>query len=201
MSRTTIVAAVAGLVLLAGCDNSTEPSPPPTSEASLTTVTEEPAQTTTEAPEETSEEPTEEPTADGPPELPDEATEQTEAGAVAFAMHYLRLINYTGKSPETGLLEPLAAEGCESCVNHEESVAYGVENGDYLEQDTFQIGDPETIFTGDGARVAVPVEQVEQPYLRDGEPTDRTLPQASATLVVRAQWSDGWLVESITVDQ
>lgn len=203
MRRTAIIAAVASLALLPACTEETEPSPMPTSEDALTTATEEPEdEAVTSEPEETTEEPTtEEPDAEGPPEMPAEAEEQTEEGAIAFATHYLELINYTGRYPEVGVLEPLAAESCESCRNHEESVSYSVENEEYLKEDTWELGDPETIFTGDGARVAVPVQQPEQSYYKDGEALAETLPEDSATLVVRVIWQDEWLIETITVDE
>ena len=106
-------------------------------------------------------------------------------GAEAFAIHYLEMVNYTGRHPEEGLLEPLAAEGCKSCANHEEAVAYGVEYGDYLLEDTFVLDTADTIFTGDGARVSVPITQPEQTFYRDNEPIDRVAEFAEATLIVR----------------
>lgn len=210
MRRTVIFAVALGLGLLAGCDNGAEPAPPPTSQDALTTATVEPApqdevEATTDAAPATSEaapttaEPTEE--AGGAPEMPDEAKEQTEAGAEAFALHYLDLINYTGMHPETGLLEPLGAEGCKSCDNHEDAVAYGVEHGDYLEQDTFTLDTPMTIFTEDSARVAIPAVQQAQTFYRDGQEIDREIEQEEASLIVRVVWDGGWKVSEITVEQ
>lgn len=198
VTRTAILAAIAGTIALTGCTDSPEPAAPPTSQGALTTATTEPAEddaatseaaATTEAPE-----------ADGPPQMPAQANEQTEEGAEAFALYYVNLINYTGTDPELGLLEPLAAESCTSCANHEESVAYAVENGQYLALEPLKIDKPTSIFTGDTSRVSIPVEQVAQAYLgEDGNPTDRDLPGEVATLVVRVLWEDGWLVSEITV--
>lgn len=197
MNRPVIVAAAVGLALLAGCGDPVEPSPPPTSEDALTTTsdaaTETEAAPTTEAPQ------TEEPEAQGPPEMPEEATEQTEAGAEAFALHYIDLINYTGMHPETGLLEPLGADGCKSCANHEESVTYGVEEGDYLQSATFLADDADVLVTDNAARVSVPIEQQAQSYLNDGVAIDRKLEAAEATLVFRLAWDDGWQVSEIQV--
>lgn len=207
--RLTAIGAAIGLMVLAGCDSTAEPAQPPTQEDALTTATATPAPTTpsdevdatteaaptTEEPTETQEEP------DGPPELPEEATEQTEEGAEAFAIHYLEMVNYTGRYPEEGLLEPLAAEGCKSCANHEEAVAYGVEYGDYLLEDTFVLGAADTIFTGEGARVSIPITQPEQTFYRDDEPIDRVADFAEATLIVRVTWDDAWAVSEITVEQ
>ncbi|KUG53620.1 hypothetical protein AVL62_02230 [Serinicoccus chungangensis] len=204
MRRTAIIAAAASLLLLPACTDQSEPSPMPTSEDALTTATEEPEEpddvAATSEPMET-DEGTSEPAAEGPPEMPAEAQEQTEEGAEAFALHYVGLINYTGVQPELGLLEPLAADDCESCRNHEDSVSFSVENGDYLAEPPLSIGDPSSIFTGESSRVAVPVEQNAQAYLRDGEETDRVLGDEAVTLIIRTVWNDGWLVEEITVEQ
>lgn len=209
--RVLAITAVAGLVLLAGCDNQTDASPPPTTEDALTTATVAPttpddADVTSEEPaavEPTTEEPTtQEPADDGPPEMPAEAQEQTEAGAEAFALHYLELINYTGMHPEVGILEPFGATACKSCESYEESVAYNVDHGDYLAQDTFALGTASTVFTDDSGRVAIPVEQLAQAFLRNGEETERTVNRAEANLIVRVIWeTEGWLVSEITVEQ
>src|SRR5690606_145283 len=98
-----------------------------------------------------------------------------------------------------GLLEPLAADGCKSCENHEESVAYGVETGEHLRGNTFEPGEAQGTLAGEAARVEVPVQQPAQAYVRDGEEVDRNLEQAAATLVFRLTWDDGWTVTEITV--
>lgn len=205
--RRTMIGAAAGLLVLAGCSSgSAEPAQPPTQQDALTTATATAApaptpddvEVTSEAPA-TSDE-AEEPEADGPPEMPDVATEQTQEGATAFAIHYLEMVNYTGKHPTEGLLDPLGAEGCKSCDNHETAVSFGVQNGDYLLEDTFDIGEPNTIFTGDSGRVAVPVVQRAQDFYRDGEAIDRSSESAEATLVIRVQWDGGWTVSEITVE-
>ncbi|OLT18315.1 hypothetical protein BJF80_15990 [Serinicoccus sp. CUA-874] len=203
MTRTTVVAALAGLVLLAGCDSSTEPSAPPTSQDALTTPTEEPSEDTeaTSEPAETPEEATtEEPDADGAPEMPEEATEQTEAGAVAFALHYVEVLNYAMSNPEVGLLEPLALDGCETCDNFEELVEYGANQEEVLAEPMAEVGEVTSIFTDDSARVAIPVTQNAQPFLRDGQAVDRALEEQELSLIVRLQWEDAWRVSTITVD-
>lgn len=207
--RVLAITAVAGLVLLAGCDNQTDASPPPTTEDALTTATVAPttpddADVTSEEPttvEPTTEEPTtDEPDDDGPPEMPAEAQEQTEAGAEAFALHYIDLVNYTGRNPTLGLLDPLATDECQSCANRVDAVAYGVEHGDHLRQDTFIPGTPTTLLTSNTARVALPVEQIAQDYFRGDQSIDRQLTAEQATLVVRLGWAEGWLISGITVE-
>lgn len=207
-------AAVGIVLLLTGCDSGAEPSPPPPSEDALTTTTEpvdDPVPTTSPPPddvEETTAPPpldTSESTAvddSGPPELPDEAQEDSESGAEAFALHYIDIINYTGRYPEVGLLEPLAAEGCLSCSNHEDAVAYMVDHGESVELDGLEVGEVAPLHKpGEGlARVRVPTSQAAQPVLgNDGEIVDN-VPAMDATLVLDLVWNDGWLVSEIRVD-
>lgn len=200
--RTPIAAAVASLGLLAACDTSGEPSAPPTAQDALTTATSSPPEDEVVTSELVTEEPTTEvPEAEGPPEMPAEAMEQTQAGAEAFVEHYVALINYTGSSPEIGLLEPLGGPSCESCRNHEASVEYAVENGDYLDKDTWSLGAVESSFSEDAARIQVDLSQSAQPYLRDGEPIDRALESAQETLIFRLDWDGSWRIQEITVNQ
>lgn len=206
--RVVAIAAAAGLVLLAGCDNQTDPSPPPTTEDALTTATAAPTtppddvDVTTDAAPTTAEPTTSEPAADdGPPEMPPEAQEQTQEGAEAFALHYIDLVNYTGRYPTLGLLEPLAQEECQSCANRVDAVAYGVEHGDHLRDDTFRPGEPMALLTEDSARVALPVTQLPQDFYRGDSVVDRRLSAEEATLVMRLIWNDGWSISEITVEQ
>lgn len=175
MRRSVLTVLVSSLAVVAACSGDTEPADPPTPTDSLTTVTASPPDTDTDtatetAPSSTTESPTESPSesstepsteppttseAGGVPTMPEEAKEDTEAGAEAFALHYIDLINYTGMNPETGVLEPLAADGCKSCENHEASVAYGVENGDYLLNETFEVRDTVALFDASSSTATV----------------------------------------------
>ena len=200
MNRPLILAAAVGLALLAGCGQTVEPSPPPTSEDALTTTSaaadETEAAPTTEAPE------TEEPEAEGPPEMPDEATEQTEAGAEAFALHYIDLINYKGMHPQTGLLEPLGADGCKSCANHEETVQYSVEHSEVLSAPLWSPNDTKaTLFAADDAVVHVDVKQHALEVLdASGSAVDK-VPAGNYELVFELQPADPWRIKSIKVLQ
>lgn len=188
-------------------DTDTETEPEPTSPASDdVSTTSEPAtssppddETTTTSP------PDDEATtsqAAGIPELPDEATEDTEAGAEAFALHYIDLINATGIEPETGVLEPLGADGCESCTNYEEAIARSVEEGEVLREDIFEVGEAVSLHSPSDstASVRVAIDQIEQDtYNADGEVVTN-VPAESVTLVFSLTYQDGWLVEEVVVD-
>lgn len=209
MRRTITAAALGGLILLAGCDDQTDPSPPPTAEDALTTVTAAPVtdevDETTEAAPATQEptEPaatTEAPAADGPPEMPAAAEEQTEEGAEAFALHYIDMVNYTGISPEVGLLEPLSSDGCASCVNYEENVRSLAEN------DAANDGDAATVqqatATGSGESYLVLVELEQNSYnvvTRDGTVLDTYEHVPGVQFMLTLEPSDPWLVQEIQV--
>lgn len=41
---------------------------------------------------------------------------------MAFARHYIDVVNETAINPKTGVLEPLALSTCKTCDNHEQTV-------------------------------------------------------------------------------
>ena len=211
MRRTMIVAAVTGLTLLAGCDSSTEPAPPPPSQDALTTATAAPATpsdeveaTTDAAP--TSEAPTSEdaavtsePVASGVPEMPEEATEQTQEGALSFTEYFVEVVNYTGITPTPGLIAGISSEECDTCSNLEETVAYSADNSNFLKSDLWTVtGQPETlVFTEETALVRAPITQHELPVVDDTDrEVDRTQ-EASYDMALDLVWRDGWVVRAV----
>jgi len=111
---------------LVGCDDGQEPQAPPASEDSVGATDESPQ---TSAPDDAAA------TSTGPgdvaartsdsglPEMPPEATEDSESGAEAFAEYYLKAVNYLGEFPQTGVLSDLASSDCSSCENFESAIA------------------------------------------------------------------------------
>src|SRR5699024_9865753 len=195
-------AIVATAALLAGCQDTAEPADPPsdeemgTSDAAPTTADAAPetqappddVQQTSEAPEQAAPEP------DGPPEMPEVAREDSEAGAEAFALHYVDLINYTGKYPEIGILEPLSADSCESCTNHEDSVSYSAKHHETLRGNIFAISDSVALHdpTNSVADVRLQVTQLSQDVLdADGNVVD-TIEEKDATMVLGLTWDQEW---------
>src|SRR5699024_2511246 len=59
---------------------------------------------------------------DGPPEMPEVAREDSEAGAAAFAAYYLEVLNYSTMAPESGLLSPLSDDSCKACASFEDMI-------------------------------------------------------------------------------
>lgn len=206
------VAALATALVLAGCQSETEPAPPPPSEDALTT-TDAPAEDTAPATspppddvEETSAEPTTEApetTEDsGPPEFPVEAQEDSESGAEAFALHYIDMINYTSRYPEVGLLGALSSDGCASCRNREDSVAYSSEHGERMERDLFAVIESVPLHSpaDSSAIVRVGVQQIAQDVFDEDDSVVDTIDDREATLVFELAWSGEWLVDEVTVD-
>lgn len=130
--KTQLTALVATVALLASCSGGDDPADPPTSQDALTTTSDtapttstgDTAPTTappddteaTSAPDDDATATTE---ADGAPEMPEEAKEDSEAGAAAFATHYLDTLNYSTMTPASGLLSGLVDESCETCTSFE----------------------------------------------------------------------------------
>jgi hypothetical protein len=116
------VAAALSALVIVGCDGGVEPSAPPTSEPALTTATATPdAMAETSEAEATTAEPAEA----GPPKMPEEAREQTEAGAEAFVLHYFAELNEARSSGDTNSLQKLSESSCASCKNFAESASVG----------------------------------------------------------------------------
>lgn len=206
--RALAIAAATGLLLLTACDDQTQPSPPPTTQEALTTATQTPSPSpddtdvTTEAAPTTTEPTTEEPVADdGPPEMPAEAQEQTQAGAIAFAEHFIDVVNYTGIHPTPGMIDDISLEECSTCSNLEATVVYSAENGEILQDDLWEVtSTPEIlVFSGINALVRVPLQQHELPVWNlSGDEVDRTEQQA-LDLGVDLTWEEGWKVRAVQV--
>ncbi|MGI8946536.1 MAG: DUF6318 family protein [Ornithinimicrobium sp.] len=130
--RAKRVTAALSLAILAGagCTGPGQPSPPPEPVESLgeSSATSEPPPPDTETKTATA---TSSPTtkAGGAPELPPEATEQTEAGAEAFVAHYFDLLNYGTMTPDAGALANTGTPQCQTCVAFEESLQSLAEDG------------------------------------------------------------------------
>lgn len=205
--RATTATALVLAVLLVGCQGDPEPADPPTSQDALTTTDAAP---TTDAPpsddvSETSAAPDDVAVttdAGGPPTLPDEARENTEAGAEAFALHYLAVVNFTSRTPTPGLIEKLSAGGCLSCENRANSVRYSADNHEHTERDLFDVNDSVALYDPgrSTAVVRVDVQQIAQDvFSAEGDVVD-TIDEQSATLVFDLAWDAGWSVTEIQVD-
>lgn len=179
----TLIGTVVALVMLGGCSPDAEPSPPPTPTGPVTTSP-TPADTvtstgptptsatttsatTTEPPDSTTE--TSSPEATGAPTLPPEATEDTEAGAEAFARYYMDVLNAVYTNPGSVDFAIYHGPGCTFCpILEEEIVGLADENLRYR-LPPFSIESLEGTGLGDG-RATMVARVTTTPYeVIDGE--------------------------------
>lgn len=212
--RTPAPALLIAAALLTGCNGGAEPSAPPSSEDALTTSSPAPAPTTDTAPTtgapgddvelttapgdavETTE-------AGGPPVLPEEAQEDSESGAEAFALHYLDLLNYAATTPAQGLIDPLASDECETCGGFQEMINTYVSNDERAAGPILQIegsraisnGLTTTVFLDSVQTVPATLDAAGDVATASGDPTDFTM------VMTVTREAEGWTVSAIQVQQ
>ncbi|MCE0485274.1 DUF6318 family protein [Ornithinimicrobium sediminis] len=195
-----ITATAVGLALLTttACSSAPQPAAPPTPTDSVSATSAAPPEDT--APETATE--TASPPTDALPELPDEAKEQTEAGAEAFVLHYVEIINFTGMSPQEGLLEELATDTCSSCGNYEDTVVYSAQDGQALRARMWRVSDSNALLleAGASAIVRASIDQAAQPVYDGSGDVVSELNAESASLAFSLVWDQGWLIDEIQVE-
>lgn len=163
--RAKRVTAALSLALLAGagCTDPGQPSPPPEPVESLggSSATSEPPPPDTETETATA---TAAPTteAGGAPELPPQATEQTEAGAEAFAQYYVERVNREGQKPQDSMIDKFSDAGCESCKNYEQNIKQLEAEGLRNDGDAAIVNDSSSTSTGETFVAFLNVDQL--PY-------------------------------------
>lgn len=208
--KTKMLTLLAVAALAAGCSGGEEPADPPTSDAALTTSEATPVADpapTTETPDDVSQTSAapdvSETTVDsGPPELPPEAQEDSEAGAAAFAEHYIDMINYTSKYPEVGLLDKLSSENCEVCANFEDTVATSVETGEVSMKNIFEISETVSLYRAaeSAADVRVTTHQNEQDIINTGGEAVEHIEPAEGVLAFSMSWNHAWTVDDLRIE-
>lgn len=196
--RTTVAAAVAALALgLAGCSNSGQPSPPPTPDQPTTTSSPADTAPTTEAAPPTTESPSETASTD----LPPEATEDSEAGAEAFARHYLDVLNALSQNPSTGELTKLSADACRTCANFEAAISGLQERGERTNGPVAEVKSATAVMIGQDAHATVSITQLGPETLAaDGSTATPSASPESVDLVFRLEWTGtAWIVNEIQV--
>lgn len=205
--RTIAPVLLIGAVLLAGCQGDSEPADPPSSQDSLTTatLTTSDAAPTTEAPGDDVEQTTapsdtvETTEASGPPVMPEEAQEDSEAGAKAFVMHYLDTFNYATMTPESGLLDPLGDESCETCNAFIDIVAEYTSANERANGPILTFTEPTGSLTGDHAVLYVEAVQAFPARLNaEGHVVGEEGSPEAFTMVVRLNpTTEGWIISEI----
>ena len=107
MSRLRWLVSTAVAVLLLGGCSGDEPAAGPRPASSPPGTT--PVTTTSPTP--------------APPELPARAQKNTKAGAVAFAHHFIEILNYSAATGEVAALKDVSLRACESCTNITQAIA------------------------------------------------------------------------------
>jgi hypothetical protein len=107
----TATAVCLALLTTAACSSDPQPAAPPTPTDSVSATSAAPPEDT--APETATE--TASPSTDALPELPDEAKEQTEAGAEAFVEFYFATLNELAEDPHENVLTAWDAPDCDTC--------------------------------------------------------------------------------------
>lgn len=209
--KTMTLTMVAAGALLAGCSGEAEPAAPPPSEEALTTSdtapTTDAAPTTEEPPDDVVEttappdvvETTE---AGGPPELPEVATEDSEAGAAAFAEHYLDTLNYSTTTSTSGLIDDLGDPECQTCDNFRELVDSYTSKDQYSDGPVITFDELEARATGETMVILANVTQpIPDTLDRDGNVVESGQEPSSFDMAIRLHWvDDGWRILEIQAE-
>ncbi|MDO5741227.1 MAG: DUF6318 family protein [Ornithinimicrobium sp.] len=175
-----IVAVTLALMVVAGCDTQGDPAPPPPSQDALTTTTPSDDVVATSEAAPTTAEPTE---ADGPPTMPEEAKEKTEAGAEAFVEYWIEGLNSAYKTGDTGDLMDYSSDQCGSCSGLVSAVPKSGLGDDYM-----RVKSAEGLLIGkERASVTTEVKVL----IGEGK--------GLGVIVFELSDGDPWMIESITL--
>lgn len=192
------------LLTIAGCTDAGQPSPPPEPVDSISdpnaTSAPPPPDTETETATETAEttaSPTTE--AGGPPELPAEAKEQTEAGAEAFVAHYFDLLNYGTMTPDADALVNTGTPQCQTCLAFQDSLDTLVENGWRSDGPSVDLLSASATQTDTEFSVTSTIAQINPAVLTSGGEVETTADQPSdVSFTFRLAWTEaGWRVQEV----
>lgn len=168
--RRRVAAAVCVLPLvLAGCAGDPEPKLAPPSE---TPTTESPSSSAA---------PTREPW-----------EKKTNAGAVAFAKHWIAVFNEAQRTGDTDEMRALSAESCGSCTGFARMLEDLYGNGGRLESEGWRVRHavPAHGLPPDAGRVSMRIERSAQVVrYGDGQPDER-FAKSEVTLSARLVWTD-----------
>lgn len=173
--RLALAGIAAGTTLLAGCtgdDASADPSPDETSSSS------EPAEETTEPDVEA-------------PELPEAATEQSEAGAEAFVRYFVDVFNHMQMTGETQSLADISQAECEPCSAGVEYAETTYDSGGRFTGGELSIGDLEPLPVDYGSDFAFYAVGESSPQVREsGDGTVENYTGGRFQLLAYPAWDD-----------
>ena len=189
--------------LLVGCGGGNSAS----GKSSSTTRSHTPS-TTSSAPSTTSSAPTSatassNATYAGAPGVPDEAKYKTDAGAIAFAKHYLKTVNKVGQEPKVGVLEPLALPSCKTCAAQQKTTADDVTKRHRTTGDQFKIISAHRVAAEGSVQINVLCTQPAITVIDEkGKAVETVDPRTKPFgMVFELSWVDGWRAKTIRLDE
>lgn len=206
----TAAAACLAVALAAGCTDDSEPSPPPEPVDSLTddtseepppdtdteTETDDQTETTSEPPPDDVQETTE---AAGAPELPPEASEQTEAGADAFVRYYVRVLNYGAMSADDSLLTDLGLPECSTCASFEQMLSSLASEQTTSDGPVLEVARSSAELTATGAGIDTTLTQLNPAAINSqGAIVSESRAPQEARFLFELEWMETeWVITSI----
>lgn len=179
--------------------STTETSPPPTAEDSLTDRAEASATATPDDAEQTSSAPTDAGEDPGVPKLPEAATEDTEDGANAFSQYYIELVSHLDEFPTDYDIGALASESCLTCEAFEERIDLFNANGSHMDGPTARVTNAVSSRTDTGAITFVELVELSAVQIdAEGATLEAAQPEQSTELKFTLTFKDSrWLVDGI----
>jgi Family of unknown function (DUF6318) len=180
---------LASSLLLAGCGDSTKPSPAPSSTpASSPSTTAAPTPSASPTPAK----------ATTDPNIPAAARAHTPAGAEAFVRYFYSQLNIAWSEPKAGLILSLSAKTCKTCAAFEGSAVDLASKHHHYRGEVFDVatvasvGDSEILVAGEQPPGAV-IDSA-------GTVVKRKIKAQKGKFVVAVEWSSGgWRVNEIKV--
>jgi len=127
---------------------------------------------------------------------------KTEAGAVAFAKHWVDVLNRVGESGRTADLTDISANNCASCASLVEYIDGVYGDGGRIESDGWEVLQVGDVAPGKTAKstMSMRVRQSEQRVYRPGEKTAHVAP-VQFTVNFGLSWTDGWSMTKAEIIQ
>lgn len=117
-----------------------------------------------------------------PPEMPDQATEDSEEGAAAFVAHWIDVYNYALESGNTDELQALSSKDCEGCINYIRLFGSTYESGGYFRGGRWKVEDADPYAEEPGV-IFVQISAGETRYRLDSEADEEVGPPEAFALI------------------
>jgi len=176
-----IVGAGLVLALLTGCTDDSEPQAAPSSGP-------------TES-ESASASPT--PTTPPPPTMPPRAAKHTDRGAIAFALHFVEVLNYTATTGDASELRRISTPDCESCLNIISVTESAYANGGYIRGSGWSVDSYSVLAPDEGPQriVSLKVDTAAQRYRPSTKEPEKLIKRGRGRVTLHLKSTGGsWVV-------